>query len=133
MKQLTFPASKYRVQSKNNSDYQKGAVLLEALIAIVIFSFGMLALMGLQSVMIKDAADSTFRAEAAYVVEQTLAEMQSNPIGIGKFTSSVSALPNGKLAVSPLSGGRLQLVVTWKVGDQPEHNFETVTSMFSVR
>lgn len=134
MKKLSFPAQKSRIQNKKISTNQKGAVLLEALIAVVIFSFGMLALMGLQSVMIKDSTDSKYRAEAAYVVQQALAEMQASPIGLGgNYTSAVAGLPNGELAVSTLSGGRLKLVVTWQVGNQPEHNFETVTSMFTVR
>lgn len=134
MKKPSFTAQKSRIQSKKMSAHQIGAVLLEALIAIVIFSFGMLALMGLQSVMIKDSADSKYRAEAAYVVQQALAQMQATPIGLGgNFTYTVDSLPNGELAVTALSGGRLRLVVTWQVGNQPEHNFETVTSIFTVR
>ena len=68
---------------KTNQQSQKGAVLLEALIAILIFSFGILAISGLQGVMMKNAADATYRAEAAYIVQQQLGAMLSNPIALG--------------------------------------------------
>jgi type IV pilus assembly protein PilV len=114
--------------------HQKGVVLLEALIAIVIFAFGILALLGLQSVMMKENVEARNRAEAAYVVQQEISTMQTYPVGLGgNYTKAIQALPNGQLSVTPLTGGRLNLMVTWQTGSQPQHNFETTTSIFTVR
>lgn len=117
---------------------QKGSVLLEALIAILIFSFGILAISGLQGAMMKNTADATFRSEASYVVQQKMGELLSNPnqIGIRTETSqefpALARLPNGSLATNALSNGRIQFVVTWNAGDG-QHQYEATTSVFTAR
>ena len=45
---------------------QQGVVLLESLIAILIFSMGILALVGLQAAMISNTSNAKYRADASY-------------------------------------------------------------------
>ena len=52
MKSIPFKKIKSMPQAK----LQKGIVLLEALIAILIFSFGILAIAGLQGAMVKNTS-----------------------------------------------------------------------------
>lgn len=59
----------------SSSQQQYGAALLEALIAILIFSMGVIALMGLQAVSIKNSLDAKYRADAAYLANQIIAQM----------------------------------------------------------
>ncbi len=54
---------------------QRGAVLLEALVAILLFSMGIIALMGLQAVSIKNSIDAKYRADAAYLANQIIGQM----------------------------------------------------------
>ena len=54
---------------------QRGSMLLEGLIAILLFSLGILALMGLQAVAIKNTADAKYRAEAAFLANQIIGQM----------------------------------------------------------
>ena len=51
---------------------QQGAFLLEALIAVLIFSLGVLGIVGLQARSLKAVGDAQYRGEAAYYA-QTLA------------------------------------------------------------
>jgi type IV pilus assembly protein PilV len=51
---------------------QHGVVILEALIALVIFSMGVLALVGLQAAMIKNAGGAKFRADASFIAQQRI-------------------------------------------------------------
>lgn len=132
---------------------QQGSVLLEALIAVVIFSFGILAVAGLQAAMMKNTTDATYRAEAAYMVQQYLGDqMMSKPYGFGHgMVIDLSAptadrpvtLPNGKMYVEALSDGRLRFLVTWKakgtdagageaIGGE-KHGYEAVTTVFTAR
>jgi len=46
---------------------QAGVVLIEALLGILIFSIGILALIGMQSVAVKNTADARYRTEAAFL------------------------------------------------------------------
>jgi type IV pilus assembly protein PilV len=54
---------------------EKGVMLIEALIAILIFSIGILAVVGMQSVAIKNVTESKHRSEAAFLAEELLSQM----------------------------------------------------------
>ena len=54
---------------------QQGSMLLEGLIAIVIFSMGILALMGLQAASIANTSEAKFRADAAFLANKVIARM----------------------------------------------------------
>jgi len=130
-KMKTKPATYMKIQ---NMPKQRGSALLEAMIAIVIFSFGILAIAGLQGAMMKSTADATYRAEASYIVQQRVGEMLANPIALGKVADvPVSTLPDGRLTITSISEGRLQFVVTWQVPGEAQHNYQTVTSIFMAR
>ena len=57
---------------------QSGVMLLEALIGILIFSLGILAMVGMQAMSIRLATDSRERAEAANLAGQLVGEMWLN-------------------------------------------------------
>src|SRR6266446_6157470 len=54
---------------------QKGAYLLEALVGILIFSFGILGIVGLQAQAIRFTNDSEYRAEAVYLANSLISQM----------------------------------------------------------
>lgn len=128
MKNITI--RNFKVQKKAK---QSGSILLEALIAILIFSFGLLAISGLQGAMMKNNQDATYRAEASYIVQQKMGAMLANPMLIGTGTESVSSLPNGNLQVLAAGNGRLQFIVTWNTPGRDPHNYSAVTSIFTAR
>lgn len=57
------------------SNGNAGFVLLEALIAVAIFSFALIGLMGMQALSIKNSADAKYRADAAYFSNQIISQM----------------------------------------------------------
>lgn len=54
---------------------QQGSMLLEALIGILIFSMGILAIVGLQATSIKLASDAKYRADASLLAERLMGQM----------------------------------------------------------
>jgi type IV pilus assembly protein PilV len=54
---------------------EAGVMLIEALIAILIFSIGILAVVGMQSVALKNATESKNRSEAAFLAQELMAQM----------------------------------------------------------
>ena len=54
---------------------QSGVILLEALLAILIFSLGILALVGLQAAAVKKSADAKYRTEAALLANEVIGQM----------------------------------------------------------
>ena len=57
---------------------QQGAFLLESLIGILIFSLGILGIVGLQAQAIRFTNDSEYRAEAVYLANSLISKMWSD-------------------------------------------------------
>jgi type IV pilus assembly protein PilV len=111
---------------------QTGSVLLEAMIAILIFSFGILAISGLQGVMIKNTTDAQFRSEASYIAQQQIGKMWANPANLGSFvnqTTILTNLPNGKLKVTSFLNSRVKIEVSWQAPGQDAHKYVTTASI----
>jgi len=54
---------------------QAGSVLLEALVAILIFSVGILAIVGMQTTAVKAASDAKYRSDASLLASELLGQM----------------------------------------------------------
>src|SRR4051812_8766437 len=61
--------------STNPPRTQTGIVLIEVLMAVVIFSLGVLGLISLQANLIKSAGDAKLRTEASYLAGQIISRM----------------------------------------------------------
>jgi type IV pilus assembly protein PilV len=111
---------------------QQGVVLLESLIAILIFSLGILALVGLQAAMITNTSDARYRAEANYIAQQRLGEMWADPNNLGAHlenNTDISALlPNGTRTVTQPGVGQVRVVVTWQLPGKPEAHNVTINA-----
>ncbi len=71
---------------------QKGSVLLESFIAIVLFSIGLLGLVGMQATALKNSAEAKHRAEAAYLANQIIGQMWAdNPANLGSYAHNPTA------------------------------------------
>jgi type IV pilus assembly protein PilV len=110
---------------------QQGVVLIEAMIAILIFSLGILAVVGLQATMIKATADAKYRSEASYIAQVRLGQMWADPDNLASFletdTDISSLLPGGKRTVTQPATGQYTVTVTWlQPGpNQTTRNFTT--------
>ena len=64
---------------------QSGVMLLEALIGILIFSIGILAVVGLQSLSVKNQADAKYRADASYLANQIIGQMWADRANLALY------------------------------------------------
>ena len=64
---------------------QRGSVLLESLFAILLFSIGVLALVALQAVSIKNGADAKYRSDASYLANQIIAQIWVDRSNIDRY------------------------------------------------
>ena len=76
---------------------QSGVMLLEALIGILIFSVGILAMIGMQAMGIRLASDSRDRAEAANLAGQLVGEMWLNRAALASYEYAGSGTPPAAL------------------------------------
>jgi len=107
------------VTKQSSSDSQQGVILLEALIAILIFSMGILAIVGLQAAMIKNTSDARFRSEASFIAQQRIGLIWSDPTNPSAFleaapgTDISTILPGGSRTTVQSSPGEFRVTVNW--------------------
>lgn len=130
---------------------QRGASLLEALIGILIFSVGILALVGMQALAIKHMSDAKYRSDAAFFANEIIAQIWVNranlasyhfPTGSGAWPpaldSWVASIKDGEnrlpgvtaaalLPIVDVSGTRVTVTVRWQLpGGSTDHKHITI-------
>jgi len=111
---------------------QRGVVLLEALIAVLLFSMGVLALVGLQAAMVKNTSESKFRAEASFIAQQRIGMIWTDVTNASLYLNTAdinSLLPSGTLTVTNPATNQYVVTVTWQQPGQPQHNFTTIATI----
>lgn len=76
-----------------SSGKQRGVALLEALLGILIFSIGILAVVGMQAMAIKTVADSKYRMDASFLVNEIIGEMWANRANLAQYEYSGGTPP----------------------------------------
>ena len=121
---------------------QQGSYLLEVLIAILLFAFGVLGLVGLLASSVRASNEARFRSEAAYIANGMISDMwtMDAPTMTTQFagggaklvawTSKASSLlPLSTVAVTMTPGlssqsSTVDVKITWKLpGSTETHNY----------
>jgi len=107
---------------------QRGVMLIEALVAILIFSIGIIALLGLQAHSIVQVSQAKYRTDASYLANQIIARMWVDQANLANYAAKgyagrtdwdtlvSSTLPAGDGAIV-VAGNRVTVTVRWR---QPE-------------
>jgi type IV pilus assembly protein PilV len=128
---------------------QRGSVMLEGLIAILVFSFGVLALVALLGVSVKDSSNAKHRTDASLLANQIIGRMWAsdktnaalvasfaNPAGaeyLAWKTKVADTLPGaGNAANLPTiaidANNQVTITVRWQLpGASGSHNYVAVT------
>lgn len=124
---------------------QQGVVLLEALVAILIFSIGILAIVGMQAQAVSTVTESRSRSEAAFLANQLLTQIWTDaanaasyaydgsgtpPARLTRWVNEVNArLPNATsrppivtVTNATANGAEVQLQLFWRLPDEPATN-----------
>lgn len=115
---------------------QHGVVLIEAMVAILLFSVGVLAIAGLQASMLQSASDTKYRTEASYLAQQVIGHMWVAP-NIAALVQAdydiSSRLPGGHLSVVGTSANEYLVTVGWTApGETPAEDYATPPCMLPV-
>jgi len=113
---------------------QRGVMLIEALVAILIFTLGVVALMGLQANSIAQMSAAKYRTDASYLVSQIMGRMWVDQANITSYQSAgyigrqgwdslvASTLPQGAATITVNGLPPAQMVtvaITWKQAEDP--------------
>lgn len=99
---------------------EKGSMLLEALIGILIFSFGIMGLALFQSVSMANNFENTLRAEASMYVNELIGKMWANSDSLDTFVATDEEIPRTESRLLEprktvtINGNEATIEVTWK-------------------
>ena len=120
------------MHGKNTLDHQRGMMLVEGMIAILIFSFGILAIIGTQAVAIKQTTDAKYRVDASFLANQSIGAMWTDKDDLAAHAvtnEALSALPNGKRTIV-VAGNQVTVTITWQLpNDTTVRRFSAVAQI----
>jgi type IV pilus assembly protein PilV len=122
-----------------------GFALIEALIAILIFSLATLGLLGLQATMLRAQSSAKYRADAAYLASDLVGTIWSDSRNMASYDDAscagytrckswqdrvAAALPAGAASAAiNTTTGAFTLTIRWQVPNEAPHSFSTSTSI----
>jgi len=132
---------------------QKGVTLLESLLGILLFSVGILAVVGMQAMAVRNVAESKYRMDASFLANQIIGEMWVNRTNLASYaytggtppavaatwvTHVANTLP-GTTANPPsinISGNTVTITLRWQHPEEarmnpppPPHNHQVIASI----
>ncbi|MDP3088001.1 MAG: prepilin-type cleavage/methylation domain-containing protein [Methylotenera sp.] len=122
---------------------QKGVALLESLIALLIFSMGILAIAGLQGFMIKGTTEAKNRSDASVIAQRRVAMMWSDakatPAALQaayeEVDTIVPELPNGLRSTTfdVAVADAVTIRVAWTTPGESQHFYTTNARIVGAR
>ena len=121
-----------------------GFMLIEALVALLIFSFGVLGIIGLQASMTKAQTQSKFRADASLLAQQGIGAMWSDSANLASYATAscaahapcndwrsrvAAALPNGAATVDLSASPEVLITITWTPPNEETHTYTTLSAV----
>ncbi len=81
---------------------QQGVSLLEALISILIFAIGILAIVALQAASIRTSSDAKYRADASYLANQLVGRMWTDRANLANYAhqANVTTACDGRIGTT---------------------------------
>jgi type IV pilus assembly protein PilV len=112
--------------------------LLEVLIAILIFSVGVLGLVGLQAIAMQSTTMSKSRVDASFVANQRVAQIWTDSdltvAGLSAMAESdtdvSNVLPDG-LRTTTIDGNTVTVTVSWRMPSETERQTYTTVAVVS--
>lgn len=153
-----FMTSRSRTRRTRGAKQASGGfMLLEVLVALLIFSIGVLGIIGLQAAMTKAQTGSKFRADASFLAQRLVASMWSDRSGLASYGGANCAghtrcsewldevarsLPGGAatVTVTPLADGidagvvvaaDVTVTITWSPPNEETRTYTTTSSVSS--
>ena len=124
----------------------KGIALIEALVAVLILSIGILGLVGLQASMTRAQSSAKYRADASYLASEVIGAMWVDKPNLASYATTTgtactyqrcldwvnkvaTGLPQGAGQISVTGSGAIGLTVTWSVSNEGTRSYVLATSI----
>ncbi|MFO1405982.1 MAG: hypothetical protein U1F08_00480 [Steroidobacteraceae bacterium] len=115
---------------RNAAGTQRGSALVEALVAVLLFSIGIVALLRVLGISVKDAGDVEYRAIAATVADEAVGRMWLDRANLASYVedgTAIDALPNGSRTVT-VAGNVVTVTINWQPPGADRMRTHTLTA-----
>jgi type IV pilus assembly protein PilV len=128
--------------------HQSGVMLLEVLVGILIFSIGIVAMLGMQATAMRATVDAKYRTEASFLANEIIGQMWVDRINLVSYQTPASCgtdkpcawitrvqalLPNSTGGNAPtivVSGSQVTVTVRWRrPGETADSNHTTTATI----
>lgn len=125
-------------------DGQEGSILIEGLVSVLIFSLGVIALIGMQTLSISESLHGKYRTDASYLANEILGEMMLDKNNVASYADAAGSasanrtawdarvaaqLPNGDTAIT-MDGASVTVVVSWRnPNETASHSHRTIAQV----
>lgn len=121
-----------------------GFVLLEVLVALLIFAFGVLGIVGLQAAMTKAQTGAKSRGDAALLAQELIGNMWGDLPGLPNYTTSAceshqrcnvvrtkiaAVLPAGELEIEQREPGLVEITIRWTPPSEDPRLYRTAVAV----
>jgi type IV pilus assembly protein PilV len=106
---------------------QRGSTLIEVLVAMVLFSMGVIGLLRTLAFAVRDSGQAEYRIVAMNLADQRLAQIWADLphyADYAEVSAVVDALPNGRRTVS-INNTVVTVSVEWQAPASDPHNYST--------
>ena len=134
------------IQLQGRRSRQRGVALIEALVGILIFAFGIIGLVGLQVAMTRAQGTAKYRSDAAYLGSQVVGAMWADRANMGQYNTGggcsgyvpckdwtdkvATTLPAGTASLVTDAGtGDVAVTITWSTNAEGTHTHVVNTSI----
>jgi type IV pilus assembly protein PilV len=141
----TMPRVQRRSRRAVRGDDSRGIVLIEVLVALLIFMFGILGFIGLQTALVRAGAEADLRANAAYLANEVLGRMWSDVGNLAGYVGTTSCtatactewrskvqtlMPGGTAAITVDGAtGNVSIRIGWTLPGGSTHQYETQSNV----
>lgn len=115
---------------------QRGTILLEVLVSVLILALGVLSIVGLQAAAIRNTTDAKFRSDAGFLANHTISRMWGDPENLADFVEanadvddsecSYPGCPPSTRRTVEVAGRRVTVTITWQPPGGEESNVQMV-------
>ncbi|MGE5450235.1 MAG: type IV pilus modification PilV family protein [Acidobacteriota bacterium] len=122
-----------------------GFVIIDVLMSVLLFSVGILGLIGLQTALTRNQVDTKVRADASYLAGELIAQIWANTTQLSSYSSSgcatmalckewqdkvAASLPGGVGGVAAdASTGDITITITWTNPGGDQHKYVSQTTV----